>query len=83
MIEIAAIEARIRAGIPDATHVEVVDLRGGDHFQATVVSPSFAGLSRVAQHQAIYRALGELINGPVHALAIATHTPESWARVLK
>jgi stress-induced morphogen len=83
MIETAALEERIRAGIPDATHVQVVDLRGGDHFQATVVAPSFAGMTRVAQHQSVYRALGELMGGPVHALAIATHTPESWARVLK
>ena len=83
MIEPSAIEARIREGIPDAIHVQVVDLGGGDHFQATVVSRTFAGLTRVAQHQLVYGALGELINGPVHALAIATHTPESWARVLK
>lgn len=83
MIAATDIEARIRAGIPDATHVKVEDLRGGDHFRATVVAPSFAGQTRVAQHQRVYHAVGELLGGPVHALAIATHTPESWARVLK
>jgi len=84
MVEPEVLEARIRAAIPEATHVRIEDLTGTrDHFQATVVSPSFAGQTRVAQHQVVYRALGELMAGPVHALALATHTPETWARVLK
>lgn len=84
MVEPEVIEARIRTALPDATHIRVEDLTGTrDHFQATVVSPSFAGQTRVAQHQLIYRALGELMQGPVHALAITTHTPDSFKRVLK
>jgi stress-induced morphogen len=31
----------------------------------------------------VYRALGELMAGPVHALALSTHTPETYKRVLK
>jgi stress-induced morphogen len=27
----------------------------------------------------VYRALGELMAGPVHALALQTYTPERWA----
>ena len=84
MVEPDVLEARIRAAIPDVTLVRIEDLTGGrDHFQATVVAPSFAGLTRVAQHQAVYRALGELMAGPVHALALSTHTPETYKRVLK
>ena len=41
---------------------------------------SFAGKSRIAQHQAVYRALGELMDGPVHALSLKTFTPEAWAQ---
>jgi acid stress-induced BolA-like protein IbaG/YrbA len=26
----------------------------------------------------VYTALGELMAGPVHALALKTYTPESW-----
>ena len=49
----AEIEALIRAAIPDA-EVTITDLAGdGDHYAAHVVAPSFAGLSRVAQHKAV------------------------------
>jgi len=54
----AEIEALIVAALPDA-RVEITDLRGdGDHYAARVVSASFAGMSRVRQHQAVYAALG-------------------------
>ncbi len=81
MVEIAVLEDRIRASIDGVTHVAIEDLTGTkDHFQAVVVSPAFATLSRVEQHQAVYRALGELMAGPVHALALQTLTPEQWAK---
>ena len=66
------IEALIRAAIPDAM-VEITDLAGdGDHYAARVVAPSFAGLSRVKQHQAVYAALGERMGGLLHALQLTT-----------
>jgi stress-induced morphogen len=81
MVEPDTLAARIRAAIPDAEHVSVEDLTGTkDHFQATVVAASFAGKTRVEQHQMVYRALGDLMAGPVHALALATHTPEAWRK---
>lgn len=80
MVEIPVLEERIRAGVPGVTHLTIEDLTGGkDHFQAVVVSPAFASLSRVEQHQTVYRALGELMHGPVHALALKTLTPEAFA----
>lgn len=80
MVEIPVLEARIRAGVPGVTHLAIEDLTGGkDHFQAVVVSPAFATMSRVEQHQAVYRALGELMHGPVHALALKTYTPEAFS----
>lgn len=66
------IVAMIRAGIPDAT-VEMTDLAGDDnHWAARVVSPSFAGLSRIKQHQAVYAALGDRMGGVLHALQLTT-----------
>jgi len=66
------IEAMIVAAIPDAT-VEITDLAGdGDHYAARVVAPSFAGLSRVRQHQAVYQALGGRMGGVLHALQLTT-----------
>ena len=51
------IKRRIEAAIPDST-AEVEDWTGGgDHFRATVVSPAFAGLSRIAAAPARLRRL--------------------------
>ena len=68
----ADIEALIVAAIPDAV-VRIDDLAGdGDHYAARVVSPSFAGLSRVAQQKAVYAALGTRMGGELHALQLTT-----------
>jgi stress-induced morphogen len=70
------IEALIRAALPDA-RVEIRDLAGdGDHYAATVVSSAFAGLSRVRQHQLVYRALGGRMGGELHALQLTTAAPQ-------
>jgi stress-induced morphogen len=46
---------------------------GGDHFQVTVVSPRFQGLTLVAQHRLVYDALAEpLADGTIHELRIST-----------
>jgi stress-induced morphogen len=65
----------IRAAIPDA-EVTIRDLAGdGDHYSARVVSASFAGLTRVKQHQAVYAALGGRMGGELHALQLETAVP--------
>lgn len=75
------IEELIRAGIPDA-RVEITDLAGdGDHYAARVVSPSFRGLPRVRQHQAVYAALGGRMGGVLHALQLTTEVPSGEAPV--
>ncbi len=62
--------------LPDA-EVLVEDLNGGgDHLQVNVVSSAFSGLSKVQQHQIIYKALQkELASEAIHALALKTSTP--------
>ncbi|MGV6874669.1 BolA family protein [Pseudochelatococcus sp. B33] len=71
-MDAAEIEALIKAAIPDAV-VEIRDLAGdGDHYAATVISPSFAGKSRVQQHQIVYAALQGRMGGELHALALTT-----------
>jgi stress-induced morphogen len=70
------IERLIKASIPDA-EVTIVDLAGdGEHYSARIVSGSFAGLSRVQQHQAVYAALGGRMGGELHALQLQTAVPE-------
>jgi stress-induced morphogen len=69
------IEAMIRDAIPDAV-VEITDLAGdGDHYSARVVSPSFRGMPRVRQHQAVYAALQGRMGGELHALQLTTAVP--------
>ena len=69
------IESLIKAALPDAT-VDIRDLAGdGDHYAATVISPSFKGKSRVQQHQMVYAALKGRMGGALHALALTTRHP--------
>jgi len=76
MVEASSIEESIRAGLA-CTHLEV---RGdGAHFEAIVVSPAFAGLARVRQHQLVYAALGDRMRDEIHALSMKTFSPEEWA----
>ncbi|KPL55348.1 hypothetical protein ABB55_26505 [Prosthecomicrobium hirschii] len=71
------IETMIRAALPDAI-VTIRDLAGdGDHYAAEVVSASFAGKSRVQQHQMVYQALKGKMGGQLHALALQTSAPEA------
>ena len=66
------IERLIKAAIPDA-EVTISDLAGdGDHYAARVVSPSFATMSRVKRHQAVYAALGGRMGDELHALQLET-----------
>ncbi len=66
------LKTRIEDGIPGA-RADVIDLTGGgDHFRATVVSPAFAGLSRIAQHKLVYDVFGSDVGGPIHALSLST-----------
>ena len=70
------IATMIRDAIPDA-EVEITDLAGdGDHYAARVVSPTFAGMPRVRQHQAVYAALGGRMGGALHALQLTTAVPK-------
>jgi len=68
----ADIKQRIEDAIPGA-QVDVEDWTGGgDHFRATVVSPTFIGKSRLEQHRMVYAVFGDEIGGPIHALSLST-----------
>ena len=49
---------------------------GGTHWRLTIVSARFAGQPTVARHRMVYQALGELMQNPIHALAITARAPE-------
>ena len=53
---------------------------GETHFRVEVVSAVFSGLGRVARQRLVYETLGEEIKGGLHALSLATLTPEEDRR---
>ena len=76
MVDPASIESSIRSGLA-CDHLVV---RGdGAHFEAVIVSPQFAGLNRVRQHQLVYGALGDRMREEIHALSMKTFSPEEWS----
>ncbi len=68
------IERLIAAGLPGS---EVrVHSEDDTHFDAVVVSEAFAGKRPLQRHQMVYRTLGELMGGEIHALSIQALTPD-------
>ena len=83
MLEPERVKELLTSAFPGAD-IDLVDLTGTrDHYQARIVSAAFAGKSLIEQHQMVYRALGDAMNGPIHALALKTYTPESWGKLEK
>ena len=59
------------------SHMHNVPPGSESHFKAVIVSAVFNELSRVRRHQAVYGALGDLMQR-IHALALHTYTPAEW-----
>ncbi len=80
------IEQRMRAQLAPAS-VDLIDesalhaghagaAGGGGHYRMRIVSPRFAGLSRVARHRLVYDRLSDLMRNAIHALTIEALTPD-------
>lgn len=77
------ISRRLRAAFRP-THLSVEDVSwqhaghaaapsgGESHFNVDIVSPVFAGKSRVMCHRLVTAELADLLAGPVHALQLST-----------
>lgn len=76
-MDAARIQALIEQGLPGAK----VQVAGDDgvHFEATVIDSQFAGKLPLMRHRLVYAALGDLVGGEIHALALKTYTPEEAA----
>jgi stress-induced morphogen len=72
------LQALLENAFPDATELSVEDRTGGgDHFQVTVSSPRFTGLSLLDQHRLVNEALAApLRDGTIHELRIKTKGSE-------
>ena len=68
------LRALLADAFPDASELSVEDRTGtGDHFQVTVASPRFKGLSLLEQHRLVNEALAApLADGTIHELRIKT-----------
>ena len=64
----------LERAFPDAAEIEVADRTGtGDHFQVTVASARFDGMSLLDQHRLVNEALAmPLADGTIHELRIKT-----------
>jgi stress-induced morphogen len=73
-MEAEAIRALLAGAFPDAAELDVEDRTGtGDHFQVTVTTAEFDGLSLLDQHRRVNEALAEpLGDGSIHELRIRT-----------
>lgn len=80
------IEAALQAAFPDGRitlideshkHVGHAGARDGrGHFELRLVSAAFRGQRPLARHRLVYTALGTLMDTDIHALRLATLTPE-------
>ena len=69
----------------DPVRIEILDdstkhsghasARGGGHYRVLIVSPRFEGLGTMARHRLVYDAVGNLMDGEIHALSITARTP--------
>lgn len=68
------LQTLLAEAFPEATELSVLDRTGGgDHFQVTVASARFEGLSLIDQHKLVYDALSApLADGSIHELRIKT-----------
>lgn len=81
--------ARIRAALESAFAPQALELRddshrhaghagardGRGHYDLTITSAVFAGLSPIARHRAVYAALSDLMQTDIHALSIHAEAP--------
>jgi stress-induced morphogen len=76
MIDPQELKQKLNEAFPNAPILELEDLTGTkDHYRAVIVHASFGGKTRIEQHKLVYKALGALMDGPVHALALETRAP--------
>lgn len=73
-MEAESIRVVLEQAFPDALELSVEDRTGtGDHFQVTLTSSAFDGLSLLDQHRRVNEALATpLGDGSIHELRIKT-----------
>jgi len=71
-LPIDEIKKMITSSIPDAS-IEIKDLMGdNNHYEATIKSKMFNGLTKIQQHKLVYKSLKGKMGNELHALSITT-----------
>ncbi len=66
--------------VSNESHMHSVPPNSETHFKVVVVAAQFDGKRKVARHQQVYQVLADQLEGPVHALALHTYSPDEWAQ---
>jgi BolA protein len=81
--KLTAALAPVRLSIIDESHRHAGHAgarpEGETHFRVEIVAARFGGLGRVQRQRLVYEILAEELQGPIHALALQTRTPEEDA----
>ena len=82
VLEAAFAPARVTVDDDSHRHIGHAGARpeGETHYSVAVISPAFAGQSRVARSRAVHAALAADFADGLHALALRLATPEEAAR---
>ena len=75
---LAEIKQAIETAVPESKAFVFDPHHDGEHLQAIVVSPAFAGMPLVRQHQMVMKPLKEAFASAVHALGLKTMSPAQW-----
>ena len=65
--------------VENESHQHSVPVNSETHFRVVLVSEQFHGKRPVARHQLVYGQLQDLLDGPVHALALHLYDPDEWS----
>jgi BolA protein len=65
--------------LENESHQHSVPANSETHFRLVMVSDAFRDLRPVARHQRVYGEVKDLLEGPVHALAMHLYDEREWA----
>ena len=76
MMDAAQVTARLEAHLDEC---EIIVRGSGDQYDLTVIGAVFEGMRAVKKQQLVYAALtSQIAEGSIHAVNIATFTPQEW-----
>jgi len=66
--------------VEDESYQHNVPEGAQSHFKVTIVCNDFEGKRLIQRHRLLNQLLAEALDGPVHALALHTFSPQEWEK---